>query len=55
MVLFIFISGISVAMAYTWIWWRGYQRIKYLQQAELFWEKAGKETIVRDAVVKRES
>ena len=55
MVLFIFVTGISVAMAYTWVRWRGYQRVKYLQQAKLFWEKAGKETTVRDAVVKRDS
>jgi hypothetical protein len=55
MVLFIFVTGISIAMAYTWVWWRGYQRVKYLQQAELFWEKAGKETTVGNAVVRRDS
>jgi len=55
MVLFIFVSGISVAIAYAWIGWRGYQKIKYLQQTELFWEKAGKEALVRAEVAKEDS
>ena len=46
--LFLFISSMGLAMAYGWVWWRGYQRIKYLQQAELFWEKAGKERTALD-------
>jgi len=55
MVLFILASGIGVAMAYAWIGWRGNQKIKHLQQTELFWEKAGKEIPARAAVVKKES
>jgi hypothetical protein len=55
MVLFILVSGISVAVAYAWIGWRGYQKIKYLQQTELFWEKTGKETLVRAVAVKEDS
>jgi hypothetical protein len=52
---FILASGIGVVMAYAWIGWRGNQKIKHLQQTELFWEKAGKEIPARAAVVKKDS
>jgi hypothetical protein len=52
---FILASGIGVVMAYAWIGWRGNQKIKHLQQNELFWEKAGKEKPARAAVVEKDS